>query len=381
MNPVRKNGSFDRSAWSAELLGNPRGFHDEQRFRDELIRERKRAERGSKPILLSLVDVKNLTGCPAGATVHQMQHLVKKMIGSILDVTRDTDIHGWYEQGQVLGVLYTDCTAATRGVAAAKTERSIAATLGEHFPMITIRNYWFPDNDDRSRGLNRAEIQVFYPGTSRTGEKAALFFKRALDIIGSILGLVAFLPVFIIVPILIKLTSAGPVMYRQQRIGMGGKPFTLLKFRTMFVNCDTTIHQQYVRDLIAGNTPADEGQDVTIYKLKNDPRITPIGRLLRKSSFDELPQFFNVLKGDMSLVGPRPPIDYEVEVYQQWHQRRILECKPGLTGLWQVVGRSTTTFNDMVRMDLRYRTRWSLALDLKLIFMTPLTLITVKGAL
>ncbi len=117
-----------------------------------------------------------------------------------------------------------------------------------------------------------------------------------------------------------------------------------------------------------------------VYKLTNDSRITPVGRFLRKTSLDEFPQFFNVLKGDMSLVGPRPPIPYECEKYDVWHKRRILEVKPGITGLWQVKGRSSTTFDDMVRLDLNYVTHWSLLLDLKILFQTPFAVLKGKGA-
>ena len=143
----------------------------------------------------------------------------------------------------------------------------------------------------------------------------------------------------------------------------------------MFINSDETIHKEYVSKLIRG-----EVSEQKVYKIRSDPRVTPLGRFLRKTSFDELPQFFNVLWGDMSLVGPRPPIPYETAQYDLWHLRRIMENKPGITGFWQVEGRSSTTFDGMVRMDLKYSRKQSVLFDLKLILKTPLSLLTTRGA-
>src|SRR5206468_2232530 len=143
---------------------------------------------------------------------------------------------------------------------------------------------------------------------------------------------------------------------RQQRIGQYGARFTFLKFRSMYSASDHTIHKEYTKTLISGSARlADrENQRQPVYKLTADPRITPVGRLLRRTSLDELPQLFNVLRGEMSLVGPRPPIQYEVDYYDIWHKQRLLAVKPGLTGLWQVEGRSRVSFDEMVRLDLKY---------------------------
>jgi len=151
----------------------------------------------------------------------------------------------------------------------------------------------------------------------------------------------------------------------------------------MYVNGDDRIHREYVTNLIKGNLDKiNKGdEEKPLYKMIDDPRITPVGKIIRKTSIDELPQFFNVLKGEMSLVGPRPPIPYEVEKYEPWHLRRILEVKPGITGLWQVDGRSKTSFDDMVRLDLRYVQNWSLWLDLKILLKTVKAVIWSKGAL
>jgi len=177
------------------------------------------------------------------------------------------------------------------------------------------------------------------------------------------------------------LTSRGPILFRQQRIGEHGTAFTFLKFRSMYVNNDASKHKEYVRQLIAGEAAKHtNGAGEGIFKLTNDPRITPVGNFLRRTSLDELPQFINVLRGDMSLVGPRPPVPYEVEAYATWHRRRLLEAKPGITGLWQVEGRSRVGFDDMVRLDLRYARNCSPWLDLKILVQTPKAVIAGNGA-
>jgi len=205
--------------------------------------------------------------------------------------------------------------------------------------------------------------------------------KRLIDIAGSIAGIVLGLPLLLIISVLIKLTSTGPVLFRQERLGLLGKTFTFRKFRSMRVDSDESIHKDYVTKLISGETDAiNRGTcEQPLYKITDDPRITPFGKFLRKSSLDELPQFFNVLKGDMSLVGPRPPIPYECDHYKRWHCRRVLEVKPGITGLWQVSGRSCTTFDEMVRLDLAYVRNWSLWLDIKIILKTFWAVLSTKG--
>jgi lipopolysaccharide/colanic/teichoic acid biosynthesis glycosyltransferase len=194
-------------------------------------------------------------------------------------------------------------------------------------------------------------------------------------------ALIILAPLIACIAVIIKLTSPGPVLFRQQRIGYCGKPFTFFKFRSMYASNDPRIHRDYVRHLIAGRNSTDAPSGAKqVYKITKDPRITPIGRLLRRTSLDEVPQFLNVLKGDMSLVGPRPPIPYECECYDLWHRSRLIAVKPGLTGLWQVNGRSRTTFDDMVRLDLRYARSWSPALDFKILMQTPAAVLSGEGA-
>jgi lipopolysaccharide/colanic/teichoic acid biosynthesis glycosyltransferase len=187
----------------------------------------------------------------------------------------------------------------------------------------------------------------------------------------------------LITALAIKATSPGPVIFSQTRLGKQGTPFTFYKFRSMHVNMDNQIHREYVQDFIKGNhAKINQGDaEKPLYKIKSDPRITRIGKFIRKTSIDELPQFFNVLKGDMSLVGPRPPLPYEAEKYQAWHLRRILEMKPGITGLWQVEGRSKTEWNDSVRLDIRYIQNWSLLYDLKILLRTVKEVLRCRGAM
>jgi exopolysaccharide biosynthesis polyprenyl glycosylphosphotransferase len=207
--------------------------------------------------------------------------------------------------------------------------------------------------------------------------------KRAFDLVAVTMGLIFLSPLFLLITICIKLDSKGPVYYKQSRIGEFGRPFTMIKFRSMRADADPSIHENHVTRLILENLKPEqldgESKGNGSLKLANDPRITRVGRILRKTSLDELPQLWNVFLGEMSLVGPRPSLDYEVELYQSWHKRR-LEAPPGITGLWQVKGRNQVSFDEMVRMDLEYIEHQSLWLDIKLLLQTPRAVITARGA-
>jgi exopolysaccharide biosynthesis polyprenyl glycosylphosphotransferase len=207
--------------------------------------------------------------------------------------------------------------------------------------------------------------------------------KRGLDVSGALIALLLASPIMLTAAIAVKLTSSGPVIFKQTRLGEKGNRFPFYKFRSMYWKTDDRIHREYVSSLIKGeHEKINQGEgDKPLYKIKEDPRITRLGKIIRKLSVDELPQLYNVLKGEMSLVGPRPPIPYEVEKYDSWHLRRILEVKPGITGLWQVDGRSRTSFDDMVRLDLRYAQSWSVWLDVKILLKTVKAVLRPKGAL
>ncbi len=206
-----------------------------------------------------------------------------------------------------------------------------------------------------------------YPGT----------IKRVLDVLFSLIILCLAAPLFLLIAAGIKLHSPGPVFFRQKRIGKDGVPFEMLKFRSMRVGCSAKDHREHVQRLIRDNlSPRQLGG--RSLKLAKDPRITGLGRILRKLSLDELPQFINVLRGEMSIVGPRPPLPYEYELYADWHKQR-LSVTPGITGAWQVFAHNQVCFDDMVRLDLEYIRRMSLWLDLKIMVLTPWEMIRGIG--
>lgn len=196
-------------------------------------------------------------------------------------------------------------------------------------------------------------------------------FKRLIDLLGAATLLILLAPVMLVVALAIRLDSSGPIIFRQTRVGKGHKPFTFLKFRSMYYKADCGVHQQFVKSLISGQAAT--------YKMTGDKRITHVGAFIRKTSLDELPQLINVLRGDMSLVGPRPSIPYEVAEYKDWHHRRF-DAMPGITGLWQVHGRSQVSFDEMVQMDIAYVEQRSLALDVSLLVQTIPAVLTGRGA-
>lgn len=205
-----------------------------------------------------------------------------------------------------------------------------------------------------------------------------LRIKRITDLTLTLLLLLFLLLTIAVVALLIRLDSPGPIIFRQKRVGAKGNEFTMYKFRSMYVNCDDTVHRQAVEKFMNGEMLT--GNTTRSYKLEGDPRITRVGRFIRKTSLDELPQFWNVLRGEMTLVGPRPPLPYEVTHYSTYHWLR-LSGKPGLTGLWQVYGRSRVTFQEMVEMDITYLQQQSIWQDLKLIILTVLVMLKGCGGI
>jgi len=204
---------------------------------------------------------------------------------------------------------------------------------------------------------------------ARTGKERAHSTKRVLDVAGSLIGLVVLLPVLVMAALLIKMTAPGPVLYRQERVGWHGRRFRVWKFRSMSCGSDQRVAQLM----------AEHGGYGPFYKIREDPRITPVGRFLRRSSIDELPQLINVLKGEMSLIGPRPQVPAEVDQYAPEHYRRLL-VRPGITGLWQVSGRSDVPRHEAVLLDLYYVDTWSLQGDLRILLKTAKVVVTARGA-
>jgi len=358
------------AAASDEELAIP----NEKQFGELLCLERRRAERSRKPFLLMLIDLHK------ALENDHTDDLVSNVWSSVCSASRDSDIRGWFEQGNVLGVIFVelkpDGPQPVTDIIHSKVVQALSRTLkSEQLEQITINMYLQPDsaaNWQQWSGLYRDLREREVSG------KLSRALKRGLDIIGSATALFLLSPLMAILSLLVKLSSKGPILFRQRRVGYRGRIFTFLKFRTMREDSDVSVHKQYVQRFISGQ--AEVSGPAPVYKIKDDPRVTRIGKFLRRTSLDELPQFWNVLVGDMSLVGPRPPIPYEVECYDIWHRRRILEVKPGITGLWQVRGRSRTTFNDMVRLDLQYAKSWSIWLDLKILFATPRAMISGNGA-
>lgn len=358
-----------RGAWRGRPL-----VIAEELFHDVLARERKRADRFAQPFVLVLVVARD------GRSVDVP--MWNSVIEALTVVKRDTDVLGWLEQSSALGLVVPEIETLDSSFAR-DVESRVSAALASRLDAevrsaFSVRVHRYAGVVPSQSIDTESPLPVLRRST-RARVHAAV--KRLVDIIGSGLLLIVLSPLFLLVALLVKITSRGPVFFRQPRVGEQGKFFTMLKFRTMKVDADSAIHKEFVSQMIQGGTPSGNaaGGDAP-FKIVNDPRVTPVGHLLRRTSLDELPQFWNVLRGDMSLVGPRPPLAYEVEQYKPWHYRRVLEAKPGITGLWQVSGRSQTTFDDMVRLDLRYAKKCSTWTDVKILLATPRAVISGKGA-
>ena len=355
---------------------------EEEAFKRVLCRERKRAERSGSSLLLAALDLK------AFRNEAEREKVEKILLEHLTGVIRETDACGWLKEGEALGIVFTLVAGHDVERALQTVELKVRGCLKRWlmpsaYQKLILMFQVFPDQrgiNERDEGFNL----LFYPEVvTQTPSSLVLDgLKQSMNIAGSVIALILLSPLILVIALLIKLTSEGPALFRQERLGQYGKPFMFLKFRTMYVNNDDSIHRNFVNTLIAdrGSRSDSAGGENVVYKIKDDPRVTPLGKFLRKTSLDELPQFINVLKGEMSLVGPRPAIAYEVDAYAVWHRYRVLARKPGITGLWQVKGRSMTTFDEMVRLDLRYIRNWSIWLDIKLLLATPKVVIYGKGA-
>lgn len=373
------------------------GIYTRNFFLVRLKEERERSKRTGRPFSLLVVDVDRLSMALNGGTRGFPRIHETRLIEALFSVSRKIDIRGWFDTGKV-GILmpYTEASSVL------EIKDRICSRIRKKWPYSgrpnpedLFQSYTFGGDSSNENG---SSLNIHKPPSSGHGhDEKALYAdlltcsfsplvkrlaKRTLDILGSLFGIIISSPLLVVIAILIKLTSPGPILFRQVRVGFLGRRFIFLKFRSMVAGADQNPHRTYVKELInARHETINRGtEENPLYKITDDPRVTPLGRILRRTSLDELPQLFNILKGEMSLVGPRPPIPYEVEQYKLWHYGRFLEVKPGLTGLWQVSGRSRTSFEDMVRLDLQYAENWSLWLDIKIMLKTLTAIFTTEGA-
>jgi lipopolysaccharide/colanic/teichoic acid biosynthesis glycosyltransferase len=351
----------------------------EQQFSAALQRERRRTERSRRPFVLMLVHTGVVAALPNWTA------LVEEFASELSHASRETDVIGWHENSGVLGAIFTELGTMPDSAALDSLRQRVRrlaekTALSEVAADLELSFHFFPE--------------VHPPGETPTGtlhrelyreqstRALARGIKRGIDVVGSALALIFLSPLLLAISILIKVTSPGRVLFRQSRIGQHGNPFLCLKFRSMHTGSDTALHREYVSQFIAGKASMNKSAhgEEKAFKIMDDPRVTRLGRFLRRTSLDELPQLLNVLKGEMSLVGPRPPLPYELCGYDLWHLRRMIDAKPGITGLWQVSGRSRTTFDEMVRLDLRYAKKWSLGLDFMILLRTPGAMVSGEGA-
>lgn len=360
----------------------PSTFLQEAPFQSMLTLERRRAERSRKPFVLMVLE--------AATSLEQSsaERFLAQVTSVLSKATRETDLVGWYQDGAALGVIFTEISLEFSTPITEILKSKVLGALQKEFgadihSKIILSVHLFPDKRTPVEDEPAADRKLYPDLAEREStERVPQLIKRIIDIAGSGALLLLSSPFLLAIAIIIKLTSKGPVVFRQERIGQFGERFKCLKFRTMYANNDPKIHQEFVQKFIAGQKDAKNAgeSNAPVFKITNDPRVTAIGRFLRKTSLDEFPQFWNVLKGEMSLVGPRPPVPYEFQVYDTWHRRRVLEVKPGVTGLWQVSGRSRTSFDDMVRLDVRYSQSWSIGLDIKILLATPRAVLGGEGA-
>jgi exopolysaccharide biosynthesis polyprenyl glycosylphosphotransferase len=373
------------------------GILTEDSFTTALNLEIKRSDRTGHKVLLALLHVPREDRVP-----RKRNEFLKAASPAVRSCLRDTDLFGWYRQNSVLGIAFTDWQDQKGVDPKVVVDARLRSELELSVPADVLSRLLITYHS-----LPAEETGASVPPTEKRNRRVEQAAKRAMDIGLSLMVMPLLLPLFAVIGIIIKMNSKGPILYKQTRIGKSGRPFTFLKFRSMYDKNDPAIHREYVTRLILGQEAELAKADATdgnhngnghhkgnhsngnghsngsgkkVFKIVQDPRVTSVGRILRKSSLDEVPQFINVLKGDMSLVGPRPPVVYEVERYKPWHHQRVRHMKPGITGLWQVSGRSRATFDEMVRLDLQYARSWSLWLDIKILLRTPAAVLSGEGA-
>ena len=352
------------------------GIHSSDAFRAMIERERARAERTGH--IFSLV----IFGFNHGKANHAA--LLERLGKVLVQKVRMSDEVGWYDEEKSIGSLLPGTSVEGAWQFIDIIKKKIADV--ESSLICTVYSYPFSMNksDVRKEGPEEKEIRLYHMLSSGLNEKSSTvkpdngrslepievllarpipYWKRMIDIFVAVLLMVFLSPLFLLIALFIKIVSPGPVFYRQERIGYLGRKFTFWKFRTMHVNNDEKIHLRHISHVIEKDTPIGKLDDL------GDDRIIPMGKFFRKFCLDEFPQLVNVLLGDMSLVGPRPCMDYEAEKFLHWQKRRF-NVLPGMSGLWQVSGKNRTTFKEMIRLDIRYSRRISPGLDAKILFLT-----------
>jgi lipopolysaccharide/colanic/teichoic acid biosynthesis glycosyltransferase len=427
---VFKHNSIFKQKDFTSVFDKYSGWYSEEEFVQILKLEKHRSNRTESPISHIVIDIRNLSDNSRNIPKQDYIKFLKNLIHLISINSRDFDVK-YLSHSLKIGILliHTDIIGAKSFIdriskilydnfkSSSKNGifRTIDSVSIASYPLnktgncrkieakpVIVKNIQFEKQDvykppvpkETSKMMMHWDFKSSLNGTialdplfcwdiiNKEQLTAVLLrVKRLIDIIGALTGIILFAPLMFLIALGVKLTSKGCILFRQVRYGYMGRSFKVLKFRTMYEKNDDTIHKEYVNKLINGNTRETNlgTKDKPLYKMKDDPRITRFGKFLRKTCLDELPQFFNVLSGSMSLVGPRPPVLYEVNNYKSWHYRRIIDVKPGITGLWQVNGRDTSSFDDMVRKDIYYVNNWSLLLDLKIILKTVKVLLSFNG--
>ena len=381
-----KNG---KKVWMSPDIGI-HGLLGEEEFLEELRKERLRLNRSSRALTLVLFRVK-----PAGNRRAEQGQFLEVLGSAVAGTTRACETKGWYRNGQgaMVGLILYETPPEHSGVIIERVRGQFRSAMEHSFGAIgrlvdmvaEVQSCTAEDLGEAKHGRNSDSTA---PVTQSAGPeilnlaRPIPFWKRTIDILGALAAVVVSLPLTIPTAILIKMVSPGPLFFRQTRIGFQGKPFCMMKFRTMKPNADTSKHREHLARLIReeGSNGSGKKEGPAMVKLEDDPQIIPCGRFIRALCIDELPQLINVLRGEMSLVGPRPPIPYEAQEYSGWHKQRF-DVVPGMTGLWQVSGKNELSFNQMVRLDINYANSVSPLQDTKILLNTlPAIANQVRGS-
>jgi len=345
---ILKNGVKQKNRLQKELC-------PQKVFRIIFERERSRADRNGHELSFIVFDLGEETN----------EKLINILVKKLKSRARSVDKFGWYDEEHI-GVILPN-TSYKGGIELARDICShiLIHTLPPSFKIYSYPTMWLQKglfSLKKNIKSKRKDHSKFIEGVNQIFIKKIPVWKRTIDIFGALIGIVILSPIFLFVAIIIKIVSPGPILFKQERVGQGGRIFIFLKFRTMKFNIGTDLHHKHSADFIHNEKPMEKLD-------KKDPRIIPFGRILRKTCIDEFPQLFNVIKGEMSLVGPRPCIPYEAAEYLRWNRHRF-DIVPGITGIWQVSGKNKLTFKQMVRLDIMYEKKMNILLDLWILLKT-----------